>query len=301
MIDIVPGGTRPLAGRPHAPPERSGRRWSCGPSRPGPRHCRARTHPGARLLAHGGHRAVGRRVLGRRPACAGRATFTDYRHMIIYGQRTADDRIAFGGRGAPYHFGSAVRPSFDGTPAVHRLLRRTLIELFPALCARPASPTPGAARWASPATGTPRSASIAAGASPGPGGMWVTASPRPIWPAGRWPISSPGADTELTALPWVNHRSRRLGARAAALAGRQRRALDHEAGRPHRGAQGPAQPPGHPHGALPGAVIGADVGRAPICPFCGVTALPSESDSWADSEFVCENPDCEAFGEPIAS
>ena len=53
--------------------------------------------------------------------------------MIIYGQRTADDRIAFGGRGAPYHFGSAVRPSFDGTPSVHRLLRRTLIELFPAL------------------------------------------------------------------------------------------------------------------------------------------------------------------------
>ncbi len=54
-----------------------------------------------------------------------RATFTDYRHMIIYGQRTADGRIAFGGRGAPYHFGSNVRPSFDTTPAVHKLLRET--------------------------------------------------------------------------------------------------------------------------------------------------------------------------------
>jgi hypothetical protein len=42
------------------------------------------------------------------------------------------------------------------------------------------------------------------------------------------------------------------------------------------------------------------VGRAPICPFCGVTALPSESAS-ADGEFVCENPDCEAFGETIDS
>jgi len=45
----------------------------------------------------------------------------------------------------------------------------------------------------------------------------------------------------------------------------------------------------------------ADVGRAPICPYCGVTALPSESVSWAEPEFVCENPDCEAFGEVVPS
>ena len=62
-----------------------------------------------------------------------RATFADHRHMIIYGQRTADGRIAFGGRGAPYHYGSSVRGSFDTEPAVHALLRRTLTELFPAL------------------------------------------------------------------------------------------------------------------------------------------------------------------------
>ena len=35
---------------------------------------------------------------------AGRETLNDGRHLIIYAQRTADDRIAFGGRGAPYHF-----------------------------------------------------------------------------------------------------------------------------------------------------------------------------------------------------
>ena len=63
----------------------------------------------------------------------GRATFADHRHMIIYGQRTADGRIAFGGRGAPYHYGSTVRPSFDAEPAVHALLRQTLTELFPEL------------------------------------------------------------------------------------------------------------------------------------------------------------------------
>ena len=38
---------------------------------------------------------------------------------------------------------------------------------------------------------------------------------------------------------------------------------------------------------------------APICPACGVTALPSEAAGAVDSSFVCENPDCDAFGEPI--
>lgn len=33
---------------------------------------------------------------------------------------------------------------------------------------------------------------------------------------------------------------------------------------------------------------------APICPACGVTALPGEGDG-----FVCENPDCDAFGERV--
>ena len=42
-----------------------------------------------------------------------RETFSDHRHLIIYGQRTADDRLVFGGRGAPYHFGSRIRPAYD--------------------------------------------------------------------------------------------------------------------------------------------------------------------------------------------
>lgn len=45
-----------------------------------------------------------------------RETFSDHRHLIVYGQRTADGRIAFGGRGAPYHFGSAVSGSYDRVP-----------------------------------------------------------------------------------------------------------------------------------------------------------------------------------------
>ena len=37
-----------------------------------------------------------------------RETFADYRNLIIYGQRTKDNRFAFGGRGAPYHLGSRI-------------------------------------------------------------------------------------------------------------------------------------------------------------------------------------------------
>ncbi len=43
-----------------------------------------------------------------------------------------------------------------------------------------------------------------------------------------------------------------------------------------------------------------DVGRAPICPSCGVTALPAETSNVLDSAFVCENADCDAFGDVVA-
>ena len=32
-----------------------------------------------------------------------------------------------------------------------------------------------------------------------------------------------------------------------------------------------------------------DEGRAPICPYCGVTALPAELSHVLDTEFVCDN------------
>ena len=52
-----------------------------------------------------------------------RETMTDGRHLLIYAQRTADNRIAFGGRGAPYHFGSRIEPSFDREPGGVRRAR----------------------------------------------------------------------------------------------------------------------------------------------------------------------------------
>ncbi len=60
-------------------------------------------------------------------------TFADDRHLIIYGQRTADDRIAFGGRGSPYHFGSTVEERFDRDEKVFTVLESTLRELFPSM------------------------------------------------------------------------------------------------------------------------------------------------------------------------
>lgn len=64
---------------------------------------------------------------------AGYETFADDRHLIIYGQRTHDNRIAFGGRGAPYHFGSTVEERFDLNKKVFGLLESTLRELFPTM------------------------------------------------------------------------------------------------------------------------------------------------------------------------
>jgi glycine/D-amino acid oxidase-like deaminating enzyme len=60
-------------------------------------------------------------------------TFADGRHLIIYGQRTIDNRLAFGGRGAPYHFGSSVEPRFETSVAMAELLGASLRQLFPDL------------------------------------------------------------------------------------------------------------------------------------------------------------------------
>jgi len=62
-----------------------------------------------------------------------RATFADGRHLIIYGQRTADDRIAFGGRGAPYAYGSRITAEQDRDPAVHAALWEVLTDMFPVI------------------------------------------------------------------------------------------------------------------------------------------------------------------------
>ncbi|MFP6639946.1 MAG: FAD-dependent oxidoreductase, partial [Myxococcota bacterium] len=61
-----------------------------------------------------------------------RETFGDCRRMVIYGQRTADDRMVFGCRG-PYLFGSGVRNRFDANDSCFRRVEATLHKLFPVL------------------------------------------------------------------------------------------------------------------------------------------------------------------------
>lgn len=51
---------------------------------------------------------------------------------------------------------------------------------------------------------------------------------------------------------------------------------------------------------LAGPMGDTGVGRAPICGFCGVTALPAEPANVLDAAFVCDNEDCEAFRDVIA-
>jgi glycine/D-amino acid oxidase-like deaminating enzyme len=137
-----------------------------------------------------------------------RASFADYRHMIIYGQRTADGRLAFGGRGAPYHYGSAVRDSFDSEPAVHALLRRTLTELFPALDGARFTHA-----WGGP-LGIPRDWHSSVGFDRASGLAWaggyVGDGVATTNLAGRTLADLiTGADTARTHLPWVGHRSPR--------------------------------------------------------------------------------------------
>jgi len=63
---------------------------------------------------------------------SGRETLSDEAHVYAYLQRTADDRIAIGGRGVPYRFGSRTDGSGATAPETVASLRARLSALFPA-------------------------------------------------------------------------------------------------------------------------------------------------------------------------
>jgi glycine/D-amino acid oxidase-like deaminating enzyme len=137
---------------------------------------------------------------------ADRETFSDHRHLIVYGQRTADDRLVFGGRGAPYHFGSRIRPGYDRVPRVHAQLRRTLGELFPVLADVRVEHA-----WGGP-LGIPRDWCASVGLDRSTGQAWaggyVGDGVSTTNLAGRTLRDLVlGERTDLTALPWVGHRS----------------------------------------------------------------------------------------------
>lgn len=62
-----------------------------------------------------------------------RMAFNDMRHLRVYGQVTAEGRLVFGGRGAPYNWGSRMSEQADLVDSTHARIYQTLLEFFPAL------------------------------------------------------------------------------------------------------------------------------------------------------------------------
>jgi glycine/D-amino acid oxidase-like deaminating enzyme len=138
-----------------------------------------------------------------------RETLSDARRLVIYAQRTADGRIAMGGRGAPYRLGSRIRRAHEQARGVHELIRHSLVELFPALADARITHRWGGVLgvprdwWPSvhldPATGLAR-----AGGYAGDGVAMANLAGRTLADL------ITGRDTALTRLPFVGHRSPRF-------------------------------------------------------------------------------------------
>ena len=131
----------------------------------------------------------------------------DAAHAYVYLQRTADGRIAFGGRGVPYRFGS--RTDRDGRTQARTIagLARELREFFPAAAGAAIEHAwcgvLGVARDWQPAVRLDRASGI------GFAGGYVGNGVGPANLAGRTLRDlALGERTELTRLPWVGHTAR---------------------------------------------------------------------------------------------
>jgi glycine/D-amino acid oxidase-like deaminating enzyme len=136
-----------------------------------------------------------------------RETFADYRNVIIYGQRTKDNRFAFGGRGAPYHFGSKIDEQFDQHKPTHIELFRTLTELFPIIKDAKVTHTWGgplsiARDWAAHASLDVKTGIASAGGYVGDGVGTANLAGRTLSDLIL------NKDSELVSMPWVNHKSK---------------------------------------------------------------------------------------------
>jgi glycine/D-amino acid oxidase-like deaminating enzyme len=137
----------------------------------------------------------------------GRETLGDLAHVYIYAQRTADDRIAFGGRGVPYRYGSRVDSDGRTQERTIQSLTGMLRQFFPVL-----SDVPVSHAWAG-VLGVPRdwSSTVTLDRATGLGwaGGYVGTGVAATNLAGRTLADLVlGRDTELTRLPWVGHRTR---------------------------------------------------------------------------------------------
>ena len=137
-----------------------------------------------------------------------RPTFADDRYAVIYGQRTADGRIAFGGRTVSYRYGSRISPATERDQRSHDLIRDVLVEIFPVL-----ADVEITHRWGG-VLGAPRnwtpSVHFDRVRGFGTAGGYVGEGVAPSNLAGRTLADLvTGTDSELADLAWVGIESRR--------------------------------------------------------------------------------------------
>ncbi|MFD8033180.1 NAD(P)/FAD-dependent oxidoreductase [Streptomyces sp. NPDC059717] len=143
----------------------------------------------------------------------GRETLGDMAHAYMYAQRTADGRIALGGRGVPYRFGSRTDNDGRTQPATIEALYDILVRFFPSLTgvkvAHAWSGVLGVPRdWCATVT-LDRSTGLGwAGGYVGSGLATTNLAARTLRDLVRQDSGQAGP-TDLTALPWVNHRVRK--------------------------------------------------------------------------------------------
>lgn len=134
-------------------------------------------------------------------------TLGDLAHVYTYAQRTADGRIAFGGRGVPYRYGSRVDTDGRTQRRTVAALTRLLHTTFPAT-----RDTRIAHAW-SGVLGVPRDWAASVGHDRSTGLAWaggyVGTGVAATNLAGRCVADLIlGRDTDLARLPWVGHRAR---------------------------------------------------------------------------------------------
>ncbi|GAB2960757.1 NAD(P)/FAD-dependent oxidoreductase [Streptomyces heilongjiangensis] len=143
----------------------------------------------------------------------GRETLGDMAHAYMYAQRTDDGRIALGGRGVPYRFGSRTDNDGRTQPETIEALHEILVGFFPSLAgvrvAHAWSGVLGVPRdWCATVT-LDRSTGLGwAGGYVGSGVATANLAARTLRDLVRRD-SGQGGETELTSLPWVNHRVRK--------------------------------------------------------------------------------------------
>lgn len=143
----------------------------------------------------------------------GRETLGDMAHAYMYAQRTADGRIALGGRGTPYRFGSRTDNDGRTQEATVVALREILERFFPTLTGvrveHAWSGVLGVPRdWCATVTLDRASGLGWAGGYVGSGVATANLAARTLRDLVRLD-SGQGTRTDLTELPWVDHKVRK--------------------------------------------------------------------------------------------